>query len=266
MIGIVQGRLTNFKSDELQQFPVSNWHSEFYICKYLGIQFIELIAERSHNPLNPLWSDHGIKELKRHSLASGVEIISACTDFIIDNPIYGNESQLAERHLDRFLNAAERLNLNILILPLMGRSNLSPNSLAGLTRALQAICEKASGLTVCIEVNAEPSLIKELMVNVGSDNLKCVFDTGNTFALPLAASEQILDLGQYIHHVHIKDKNSDLINVMLNSGKVDLQSVIKSLGKINYCGHYVLENPRGSNPIDTAANHLNLLTQLLSLK
>ena len=175
-IGIVQGRLTNFKSDELQQFPVSNWHSEFYICKYLGIQFIELIAERSHNPLNPLWSDHGIKELKRHSLASGVEIISACTDFIIDNPIYGNESQLAERHLDRFLNAAERLNLNILILTLMGRSNLSPYSLAGLTRFASYVKKHLDLL--CIEVNASP-LIKELMVNVGSDNLKCVFD-GNT--------------------------------------------------------------------------------------
>lgn len=266
MIGIVQGRLTSFKSKELQQFPVSNWHTEFYICKYLGIQFIELIAERRHNPLNPLWSDHGIGELKRHSLESGVKIISACTDFIIDNPIYGNESQLAERHLDLFLYAAEKLDLKILILPLMGRSNLSFDSLACLTRALQRICARATNLTFCIEVNAEPSLIKELIVNVGYDNLRCVFDTGNTLALPLAPSEQIFDLDPWIHHVHIKDKNSDLINVMLNTGQVDLQSVVESLNKINYSGHYVLENPRGTNPIETAATHLSLLTQLLSSK
>ena len=55
--GIVQGRLIQSPPDELQWFPQNYWESEFFIAASLEVKYIELIAERAHNPKNPIWTD-----------------------------------------------------------------------------------------------------------------------------------------------------------------------------------------------------------------
>ena len=65
--GIVQGRLIASTSDQLQWFPQNYWETEFFLAPALGFNYIELIAERIHNPNNPLWTDEGVAKIKELS-------------------------------------------------------------------------------------------------------------------------------------------------------------------------------------------------------
>ena len=56
-LGICQGRLTLPPNNELQWFPQEKWEKEFEIAKSIGLNYIELLAEREHNPKNPIWED-----------------------------------------------------------------------------------------------------------------------------------------------------------------------------------------------------------------
>ena len=56
-LGIVQGRLIQSPPGMLQWFPDEDWQAEFYIAATLGIENIELIAERVHNQNNPIWTE-----------------------------------------------------------------------------------------------------------------------------------------------------------------------------------------------------------------
>ena len=66
-IGICQGRLTNPPGNELQWFPGDKWIDEFKIAKKLNYDFIEILAERNHNPNNPIWNKQGQSEIKEVS-------------------------------------------------------------------------------------------------------------------------------------------------------------------------------------------------------
>ena len=61
--GIVQGRLTQSPKGVIQCFP-KNWEEEFLIASKLGLDNIELIADREYNVHNPIWSFEGIEKLK----------------------------------------------------------------------------------------------------------------------------------------------------------------------------------------------------------
>jgi len=54
VIGILQGRLTQPWNGELQCFPRDRWEGEFVLARSCGFNAIELIAEASHNPANPI--------------------------------------------------------------------------------------------------------------------------------------------------------------------------------------------------------------------
>ena len=61
--GIVQGRLSQSPKGAIQYFP-KKWEDEFQIASTLGLDNIELIADREHNIVNPIWSKEGIEKLR----------------------------------------------------------------------------------------------------------------------------------------------------------------------------------------------------------
>ena len=62
--GIVQGRLSKAPKNRLQFFPKNNWPDEFQKAKVVGLDFIELFAERKFNKTNPIWTINGCNRIK----------------------------------------------------------------------------------------------------------------------------------------------------------------------------------------------------------
>ena len=65
--GIVQGRLTQSPKGVIQCFP-KDWEKEFSKAAKLGLDNIELIADREYNEENPLWSFKGVEKLKGYQV------------------------------------------------------------------------------------------------------------------------------------------------------------------------------------------------------
>ena len=65
-----------------------------FLAAELNLDYIELIAERSHNLQNPLWSDEGIEKIKSLAKQNGLSLFSFCNDYIIDNGLADNKKVL----------------------------------------------------------------------------------------------------------------------------------------------------------------------------
>ena len=74
-------RLVKSHNGELQCFPEDKWQEEFEIASSCGLNYIELLAERKHNYINPIWSDEGLKQIEKCVMENKLETYSACSRF-----------------------------------------------------------------------------------------------------------------------------------------------------------------------------------------
>ena len=254
--GISQGRLT--QSKELQRFPSESWQQEFYDASLLGICFIELLTERQFNKDNPVWSEAGRQEIKQIANLNNCEIYSICADYIIDHSLLDDPSAL--NHLNDLLIAAHDLGCSLVILPMLEESAIDNKNMSSYVNILSYLSKKAFkyNLILCIESLLKSSNLVSFLDTVNETNLKAVFDTGNRVIETNDLRNEILILGDYIKHIHIKDKNKNGENVILGTGLVDFSEVFLGLNDINYVGALNFETTRGSNPLETAKYHINL--------
>ena len=252
--GIVQGRLTIPPAKELQWFPQVSWQKEFEVAKDLNIDFIELLSERTFNPDNPIWNLKGREAILNSVAKTGRKIYSICSDYIIDHSLIGNDTQETIKHIDMFLECAKNLGCQVLILPLLEKSNLDEVSHSSLIPIIKSYAQKASkeNIKICIESIYEAKFLKNFLEEIDEKNVSCVFDTGNRIIQIDSILDEIEILGKYIGHVHIKDKNHLGENVLLGTGLVNFLEVFEGLKNINYCGPLVFETTRGQDPIYTA--------------
>jgi len=258
-IGIVQGRLIQSPPGHLQWFPQDHWELEFFLAAALGIDYIELIVERSHNPDNPLWSDGGIGRLKDLVKRNGLSFFAFCNDYIIDNALPDNK-----KVLDQNLSLIERgalLGCEKYILPLFERSELNIGNVDDYVAPLRVIADKAAelGITVCLETILNGTELIEVLDRLNHPAVSVVYDTGNRVAFGHDLPGDVRLLGSRISHVHIKDKNVANENVILGTGLVNFLQVFEALAEINYNGAYTFETYRGKNPLRTAAYNIELI-------
>ena len=109
-----------------------------------------------------------------------------------------------------------------------------------------------NNMILCIESILNGEELLYVLEDLNHPNIYCVFDTGNRIAFGHDIYKDIILLGDYIKHVHIKDKNDNDENVLLGTGNVNFLEVLKSLSTINYEGPYTFETARGRNSIETA--------------
>lgn len=258
-IGIVQGRLIDSPPGKLQWFPQEDWESEFFIAASLGIENIELIAERHHNPQNPLWTDAGINRLISLSERTGVRMHTLCNDHIVDYPLIGSTAVLEQNF--RLIERGKLLGCNKYVLPFFEHSELNMDNYKQYKEPLVAIADKCreSGMVVCIETILTGAELLIVLSEYDHPNIKCVFDTGNRVAFGHNLHDDILLLDTKIEHVHIKDKNKHNENVVLGTGLVNFTEVFEALGKIKYQKSYTFETNRGKNAINTAKYNIQLL-------
>jgi L-ribulose-5-phosphate 3-epimerase len=258
--GISQGRLT--QSNELQRFPSEAWQVEFREAQKLGFNFIELLTERKFNVENPVWNPAGRKEIKRLCKSKSFGIYSICLDYIIDHSLLDDPSKTTFRHVEDVFAVAGDLGCKVVLFPLLEKSNLQKDNLDQFIPIFRDLSVKASlyNFTICVESLLDSNKLLDFLEGVNKENVKAVFDTGNR-VIQADCSDlhgEILSLGKYIKHVHVKDKNKYGENVILGTGLVDFRSVFSALNKINYDGPLNFETTRGSNPLKTAAFHMSL--------
>ena len=73
----------------------------------------------------------------------------------------------------------------------------------------------------------------------------------------------MLSLKKEIKHIHIKDKNKNLENVILGNGKVNFLKFFKLLKKIKYKGNLTVECTRGNNHLKTAKKNIVFINNYL---
>jgi len=254
--GIVQGRLIKPPGNELQWFPQKEWEKEFELASQVRLNYIELIAERQHNPHNPLWDDYGIEKIKKLADQNKLYLHSFCNDFIIDHCLI-ESTKVIDQTLKLILKG-KKLGLEKLILPLFEKSKMSRNNYKDYRGALTEVGDAAleNNISICLETVLNGKQLLEIMKDLNHSNIYCVFDTGNRIAFGHNIYSDIILLGDYIKHIHIKDKNEKDENVLLGTGKVNFQMVFRSLAEINYDGPYTFETYRGRDPIETARYNL----------
>lgn len=257
--GMVQGRLIQSPLGQLQWFPQDYWHAEFFLAAELGVDYIELIAERNHNPDNPLWSEEGIRRLNALVKSNGLSLHAFCNDYIVDHALPRGD-QVLEQNLC-LIERGALLGCEKYILPLFEQSELTTENVDEYVSPLRVIADKASesGITVCLETVLNGTQLIHVLDRINHPAVSVVYDTGNRVSYGHDLPGDIRLLGSLISHVHIKDKNATNENVILGTGLVNFLHVFEALADIGYDGPYTLETHRGKNPLRTAAYNMGLV-------
>lgn len=256
--GIVQGRLIQSPKGCLQWFPQEHWRSEFFIAAALGIDYIELIAERDYNANNPLWSDNGNNEILSLCERNGLVVHAVCDDYVIDHPLIGSNAGDSLEKATRLIQRGGRLGAKKYVLPLFEKGELNTDNFDAFRDPIRHLADAAGkqDMIVCLETILNGEQLLKFLKLVNHPQVRVVFDTGNRVSFGHNLYADIVLLGQAIEHVHIKDKNKTNENVYLGTGLVNFYDVFRALKKIGYSGPYTFETYRGSDPIKTARYHM----------
>jgi len=256
---MVQGRLIQSPPGQLQWFPQEFWESEFLLAAAIGIDFVELIAERHHNPDNPLWSADGQARIKAIAARAGTSLHAFCNDFIVDHALVGDDEVLQQNL--RLIDCGARLGCQKYILPLFEQSEMTADNADAFVAPLRVIAEHAhaAGITLCLETVLPAVELLPVLERLDHPAVRVVYDTGNRVAFGHDLARDIRVLGTWIAHVHIKDKNAANENVILGTGLVNFLRVFEALDHIHYAGPFTFETQRGGDPIRTAMFHMNLV-------
>ena len=261
IFGIIQGRLSQAPANQLQWFPQNCWRDEFHNAKKLGIDFIELLDENSYNKDNPIWSDSGRSQLKSVSKKTGRQLYSICTDFIMANSLLDDKGNtITKGHVKKLIDHAGELGCKVVVLPLFEESILSVSTTHFFIPIIKDFAKYAAQLNIniCIESLLDGPNLKIFLESINESNVGCVFDTGNRVVDNPQLDEEIKLLGDWITHVHIKDKNYVGENVLLGTGLVNFAKVFEALVEIRYEGPLVFETTRGTDPLVTASYHIEI--------
>lgn len=257
MIGIIQGRLTNFNDKKiLQKFP-KDFLKEFEIASKLGFDFIEIFVERKFNLQNPLWSESGIKQYKKLIKKFNLKFVSITDDYPI------NFSILKKKYFVYFVKLvkfSKKLKIKKIIIPLYEKSKINKKNLQLMSNSLSLMAQecKKNNIKLLIESNISFKIYKEIKKH---KNIFFLYDTGNRSVLKSDPEKDIVMFGKEIKHIHIKDKSSNGKNVVLGKGIVNFNKIFKGLKKISYKGDYVFETTRANNAIYTAKYNISFLNR-----
>lgn len=260
IFGCSQGRLIKPFNGELQCFPKGNWQKELKLASSCGLSYVELLAEEEHNNENPIWTEEGIKKLDLSFQKNNLIPYSICFDFIIVNSIFDeNNYSTHKNYIRNLLLAAKKLNIKLLVLPLLKKSDFQLFSKDVVLKILKNILEfcKELKIEIALESIADSEKIIKILDLINDNDIGCVYDTGNRFSIEKPIKD-IMSLKSHIKHIHLKDKR-DGLNVPIGTGKVDFLEVFKTLKYINYKKYFNFETNRGVNPVETMKHNIRYI-------
>jgi sugar phosphate isomerase/epimerase len=131
----------------------------------------------------------------------------------------------------------------------------------------------AEELGIHLLVEPEPELLIEnscqfvkFMKNFNSKYLGLNFDIGHFFCVNENPHKLILDLQDYIKHIHLEDISSSKkhFHLIPGHGVIDFKKIFHSLNLINYTGYVTVElYPYQDNPQNAAIESMTYLKSLI---
>ncbi|MGM7722198.1 sugar phosphate isomerase/epimerase family protein [Metabacillus sp. Hm71] len=153
-------------------------------------------------------------------------------------------------------------------------------------KGLSECCKYAEekGVYLCIENHGlfagRSDQVIDIINKIGSPMLKSTFDTGNFLLVDQNPSEALLELKEYIQHVHVKDfmhsevrQDSNTYQALSGKlflgkipgdGEVELATIIDGLIRNHYSGWFVVEFEGAEEPSEGSVLSMDYVHQLVS--
>lgn len=268
-IGIMQGRLSCIQDGRVQAFPKDNWRKEFYSGRECGFDLIEWVFDHKDFKENPLLTDEGIENIKDISKATGVLVKSVCANYFMENPFWFGKTSSRQESMEilrLLLHQCQKLGVEYMVIPMLEKADI--NDRVDHKQFREALSTTASYFEECdILLNIETSLdamkLKALLKSLSNPFIKINYDTGNSTGMGRNVAEEIEILSSWIKGIHIKDKKKFGESKPLGEGDTDFIKVFEKLSQKSYSGIYILETPRGEDPVDSAKRNLSFVKEHL---
>ena len=171
--GMVQGRLIKSPMNQLQWFPQPYWEADFMIAGSLGFDYIELLAERKYNPINPIWSEEGVERLKKVVDLANLTLPVFCNDYVIDNFLLNKEC--IEQNLELIKRGAI-IGCEKFLLPLFEKSEITLANAHSFVPSIRIIADycTTSGIELCLETLLRGEELIEVLELIDRASMKPV--------------------------------------------------------------------------------------------
>jgi len=244
----------------------------------VGYDAVELMCDIPH--AYPPLSKDKIQSIKKTLNETDMEIsnlngfmLCAIKDFHHPSWIEGDEIQRKKRidHTKNCLQLARELNVKSVSTEPGGppTNALRQKDLNLFIDGLNQVLPLAEKTGVKLLIEPEPELLIEnskqlldLLSCVKSKFLGLNFDIGHFFCVGEDPSQLIIDLQDYIDHIHLEDIAITRIHKHLipGHGSINFKKIFNSLEKINYNGFITVElYPYQENPQQTALEAITFL-------
>ena len=261
-IGVMQGRLVPPVDGKIQAFPLEMWREEFRIARLCGLKYIEWIYEHNNCHVNPVSSGEGIQDILRIANLNQVRVTSICADYFMRCLLVetnGEKNQDSLDHLRWLIQQARHLEATTIVLPFVDSSSLvTKEQIITLLNILNGFRSELEALKVQLhlEMDLNPELLREFKSGLVNQQVKFVYDIGNSAALGFSPTEELGIIGDLLGTVHIKDRLRNGGTVELGHGDADFNSVFSILGRSGFRGPYTLQTARvAQKPEEELARH-----------
>ena len=251
-IGFMQGRSGPKYKGHYQAHPVDNWAHEFFFASQNDFSSIEFIVDLDDYNLNPLFSDTGVNILNNIIDETGVSVRSICADCFMDLPLHSDDSKnkrLANELLSDLLEAAKKINVEVIVIPCVDRSALSSSrekdvlvsELINRTEELKKL-----NISLSLETDLPADEFGQLMQRL-PNVIGVNYDIGNSASLGYNLLDEFNSYGNRINDIHIKDRLIDGGPVFLGTGNADLKNALISIKELNFNGPIIMQTFRDEN-------------------
>ena len=246
----MQGRLSPPRFGRLQSFPGKQWREEFYRAKNAGLDCIEWVYESDTLHENPLRTHDGIREIKKVTRESGVEVWSICADYFMTNPLItgdGSPDPASTGHLDWLLDQAIDLDIRYIVLPFVDASSLRHGQrIKGAVSLIRSVVKKLEDnrIELHYETDLRPVVLHSLFEEIDHPLIRANYDIGNSASLGYDPKEELSFIGEYLGSVHVKDRTLHGGSVPLGSGNADFVTCFTLFCDLHYSGPYILQAAR----------------------
>lgn len=262
VIGIMQGRLSRPPAGRLQAFPWASWRDEFAAARRAGLGAIEWLLTADGLPDNPLWSDHGVAEIRGLAGDHAIPVSSVCADCFIDRPfvrVAAAARAASSALLTRVIERSAAAGIPVVLVPVLeGGAIVTAQDERDLFDAIEAPLAVAGRLGVCVALESDwtGDALRALIDRPACPALGAYYDVGNAASRGHDPARDLRALGATLRGVHIKDREFGGGSVALGHGAVDWPRFFAALAGSGYAGPLILETPAGAEPVLMARRNL----------
>jgi len=264
-ISIMQGRLSPPVPGRLQAFPWLSWEQEFHHASVCKFDAIEWLFEDDGYEQNPIWTETGLKRIRRHIATTGIQLRSLCADYFMAHPFFRVSEQERAHSVDvlnKLIVQATKVGIRTILLPVLEAAEIRTD--LEKVQLLDSLLEPlplaaAHDIRLGLETELPAPEYRALVEQGDHSALGIYYDTGNAAAKGYDIAADIHTLGPFLCGVHIKDRKRNGPSVLLGEGDVSFVAFFQALADVGYTGPLVLQTAFGEDYLDVARTHMKFV-------